>query len=58
MSADLAVINKVDLASAMGVDVSKLESDVHSLNPRAKVAWTNCRTGEGVDGVLKALELV
>jgi len=45
------------LADAMKVDVKKLEKDVKTINPKARVVATNCRTGEGVDAVAKALEL-
>ena len=55
--ADIVVINKIDLAKAMQVDVKKLEKDVRAINPNAKVAFTNCRTGEGTDTVIEALRL-
>jgi hydrogenase nickel incorporation protein HypB len=57
MDADVVVINKIDLASAMGVDVKKLEADVKRINPKAKVVAVNCRSGEGVKGVVEALGL-
>jgi len=57
MDADVVVINKVDLARAMGVDVKKLEADVKRINPKARVAATNCRSGEGIREVVKALSL-
>jgi len=57
MDADVVVINKMDLAQAMGVNVKKLEADVKRINPKAKVAVTNCRSGEGVAEVVKALGL-
>jgi len=57
MDADVVVINKVDLAQAMGVDVKKLEKDTRAINPKAKVVATNCRSGEGITGVIEALEL-
>jgi len=57
MDADVVVINKVDLAKAMGVDAEKLEADVKRINPNAKVAATNCRSGEGIGKVVKALDL-
>ena len=55
MEADVVAINKKDLADAMNVDVKKLEQDVKTINPKAKVVATNCRTGEGVDAVAEAL---
>jgi len=57
MGADVAVINKKDLAQAMGVDVKKLEMNVKEINPKAKVVATNCRNGEGVKEVVWALGL-
>lgn len=57
MDADVVVINKVELASAMNVDVKNLEADVKRINPKVKVVATNCRTGEGVDMVVEALGL-
>ncbi len=57
MEADVVAINKIDLAQAMNVDVEKLEKDVKTIKPNAAVVATNCRTGEGVEGVVKALGL-
>jgi len=57
MDADVVVINKVDLAQPMEVDVRKLEADVKRINPNARVAVTNCRSGEGVREVVEALGL-
>ena len=55
--ADVAVINKADLAQAMKVDVKKLETDVKRVNPNTTVVVTNCRSGEGVREVVEALGL-
>ena len=57
MDADVVAINKIDMAEAMGSDVGKLEKDVRTINPKAIVVTTNCRTGEGVDAVVKGLKL-
>lgn len=57
MGADVAVINKKDLAQAMEVDINKLKMDVRKINPNARVVATNCRSGEGVKEVVDALEL-
>ncbi|RLI08237.1 hydrogenase accessory protein HypB [Candidatus Bathyarchaeota archaeon] len=57
MEADLAVINKIDLAEAMEVDVDKLEADIRTVNPSLRTVRTCCRTGEGVEEVIKALGL-
>lgn len=58
MEADVVVINKVDLADAMGVDVNKLEEDVKKISPRSVIVRTSCKTGEGVREVAKALGLM
>lgn len=55
--ADVAVINKADLAEAMEVDLQKLEADVRSVNPQIEVATTTARAGEGIDDVIAALGL-
>jgi hydrogenase nickel incorporation protein HypB len=57
MDADVVAINKIDLASAMDVNVENLEADVKRINLKARVVLTNCRTGEGVDKVIEALGL-
>jgi len=57
MEADVVAVNKKDLAKAMSVGVKKLEKDVKMINPKAAVVATNCRTGEGVGDVAKALRL-
>lgn len=57
MDADVVAINKTDLAKAMDVDVRKLEKDVKTINPKAKVVATNARTGEGIEAIAKALGL-
>jgi len=57
MDADVVVINKIDLASAMDVNVDNLKADVKKINPKAKAVSANCRTGEGVDNVIEALAL-
>jgi hydrogenase nickel incorporation protein HypB len=55
--ADLAVINKIDLSTIMGVDPSKIERDIHLIKPNLTVVRTSCKTGEGVAEVAKALGL-
>lgn len=57
MSADVVVINKMDLLSVLGADADKLEMDVHNVNPKAKVVKVSCKTGFGIDGVIEALGL-
>jgi len=57
MEADVVVINKMDLAEAMNIDLEKLKADLKQVNPKAKVVFTNCRTGRGIDAVARALGL-
>ncbi len=55
--ADVAVINKIDLAAAMGVDPEILVSDALRMNSRIRVVKTCAKSGEGVGDFTKALEL-
>ncbi len=55
--ADVAVINKIDLAEAMEVALERLSEDVRGVNPEIDVVLTNARAGEGVDDVIAALGL-
>ena len=55
LGAQLVVVNKTDLADAMGVSVPNLTEDVHKLKPDLKVIATSCKTGAGLDDVLTSL---
>jgi len=57
MDTNVVAVNKIDLAEAMEVDIERLKQDVRSINPNAVPVQTNCRTGEGVPTVVKALGL-
>ena len=57
MTADVMVINKKDLAETMKIDTSVLEKQAKEIKPNVKVAVTNALTGEGVEELIKALEL-
>ena len=57
LEADIIVVNKIDLAEIMGVDVKKIVKDAKSINPKVKVVETSCKTGLGIDEVIKCLEL-
>lgn len=54
-NADLAVINKVDLAKAMKVSPKKLARDAKNVNPDIKAIETSCLTGKGINEVIEAL---
>jgi len=53
--ADLVVINKVDLADAVGADSDKMVSDVAEINPEVQVIKTSLKTGKGFDDVIEAI---
>jgi len=55
--ADVVVINKIDLADVMEVNVDRLVKDARELNPRAKIVLTSARRGLGIDDLIKSLEL-
>ncbi len=54
--ADLVVINKVDLAEAVGADSDKMVRDVKELNSEVQVIKTSLKTGTGFDDVIKAID--
>jgi len=56
-SADLVVLNKVDIAEAVEVDLTQPEADLAAMRPGLKVVRTNCLAGEGVEEVVEALGL-
>ena len=53
--ADLVVINKVDLAEAVGADDDKMVADVAELNPEVQVIKTSLKTGTGFNEVVEAI---
>jgi len=53
---DYAIINKIDLASIMEVDVSKLVRDLANVNPHMRIFQTSCRDGRGIQGLV--IELI
>ncbi len=54
--ADLVVINKADLADAVGADIDKMVDDVKKLNPDVRVVKTSLKTGEGLQDVIESIE--
>lgn len=53
--ADILVINKIDLAKVMEVDVDQLERDAKQINPKLKVFRTSVRNDIGIDEVIQHL---
>lgn len=48
-SADVMVVNKMDLLPHTDFDVEKAIHHARSLNPEVKILKTSCRTGDGLD---------
>ena len=48
-SANVMVINKIDLLPYTDFDVQKVTRNAMSLNPEIQILKTSCRTGEGLD---------
>ena len=55
-TADLVVINKIDLAEAVGASTDKMVADAKSLNPDVKVIATNLKEDEGLQEVIDAIK--
>jgi hydrogenase nickel incorporation protein HypB len=57
MEASTIVVNKIDLACPMGVDLGELKKDALAVKPGIHVVFTNGRTGEGVPELLQTFKL-
>ena len=55
-TADAVVINKVDLAEAVGTDIDRIRADVDDVAPETQVFETDARSGEGIDALAAELE--
>ena len=51
--ADMAIVNKVDLAEAVNADADKMVNDIHRINPDIPIVKCSLKTGEGVDEIIK-----
>jgi len=51
----VAVINKIDMADAMGVDTEQLKKDALTIKPSIRVVRTCATTGDGVPELIEAL---
>ena len=52
VGADLAVINKIDLAPYVGADLEVIRRDTAIYRQGKPAVFTNCKTGEGLDRVV------
>ena len=55
VQADLLIVNKVDLAPYVGVDLDEMLKEARDVRNGRPVIATNCRTGEGIEAVLDRL---
>ncbi|MEN6591954.1 MAG: hydrogenase nickel incorporation protein HypB [Methanobacterium sp.] len=54
--ADLVVINKIDIADAVGADAEKMVNDAKYLNPDVKIIKSSLKTGEGLNEIIEAIK--
>jgi len=52
---DFVVVNKMDLASIMGIDVPGMLQDLRLVNPHARVFPVSCREGTGITELIQEL---
>ncbi|HEX9935414.1 MAG TPA: hydrogenase nickel incorporation protein HypB, partial [bacterium] len=57
METSVVVVNKIDLAEIMGVDLGQLRKDAQDVKPGIGVVFTNARTGQGVPDLLQLLRI-
>ncbi len=54
---DITVVNKVDLADMMDVDISVIEDDFKKVNPHGTLIKMNAKKGEGIEELMSELGL-
>ncbi len=54
---DLAVVNKIDLAGPMDVDLEVIEKDYEEVNPHGTLIKTNAKEGVGIEKIAEYLDL-
>jgi len=52
LQCDLLVINKVDLAPYVGVELARMVAEAQDVRRGRPVVLTNCKTGQGIDEVV------
>jgi len=53
MQADLVVVNKIDIAPYVGANLEVIRHDTAQRRLDKPVAYTNCRTGEGLEEIVQ-----
>ncbi len=54
---EIAIINKIDLKERLGTDLDKMINDAKNINPNIKVILTSAKNNEGIEEVIKELNL-
>jgi len=57
-NADLAVLNKKDLAQYVDVDINTIISDYRKILPHKKILLTDAKHGEGIEELMKEMGLL
>ncbi|MFP4497600.1 MAG: hydrogenase nickel incorporation protein HypB [Vulcanimicrobiota bacterium] len=52
----LALVNKIDLADALGMDFHEVGDNIYRINPKIQVEYLSARTGEGVEQWIRWLK--
>lgn len=55
-TSDVVVINKIDLADAVGADADKMVADAQKLNPKIKIIKSSLKEGKGLDEIISTIE--
>ena len=55
-TSDVIIINKIDLADAVGADVDKMVADAKKLNPNVKIITSNLKEGKGLDEIIQVIK--
>ena len=55
-TSDVIIINKIDLADAVGADVDKMVADAKKLNPNVQVITSNLKEGTGLDDIIQVIK--
>ena len=56
LQCDLLVVNKIDIAPYVRADLDRMRRELARARGERPVAYTNCLTGEGLEGVLAQIE--
>lgn len=54
-TADVAIITKLDMAEAAGIDLELLVKNIHGVRPGMPILKVSSRTGQGIDGLKQFL---